>query len=95
MRKKECITVQNVQGCRHCTEHCQQLAESTKRKTIFGNRSEDGKLFQCKSRVFFEGVVMTEQQAQKAMELLAKLYAEQMGFENPSIRVERKTKDEA
>lgn len=33
---------------------------------------------------------MSEQQAMRAMEILARLYADQMGFENPIITVTKK-----
>lgn len=37
---------------------------------------------------------MTENQAIKAMEMLAKLYAEQEGFNNPLIEIRRKQTNE-
>lgn len=37
---------------------------------------------------------MSEHQAMRAMEILAKLYAEQMGFKNPVITVTKKERSE-
>ena len=37
---------------------------------------------------------MTEEQALKAMETLARLYADQYGFENPVITVRKKSEKE-
>lgn len=37
---------------------------------------------------------MSEQQAMRAMEILARLYAEQMGFKNPVITVTKKERSD-
>lgn len=37
---------------------------------------------------------MSEQQAMRAMEILARLYADQMGFENPIITVTKKERSD-
>lgn len=37
---------------------------------------------------------MSEEQAKRAMELLARLYAEKMGFVNPQIIITKKTKNQ-
>ena len=36
---------------------------------------------------------MTDEQADRAMRILAELYAEQMGIENPKIKITKKEKE--